>query len=129
MAEEATLTCSSVQSFEKLVHETISDVLRQILGEKPAKIVVQCFMEEKFSLTCKSDIKKVEDILRKIFGASSVTIEIFVLKRLYSKFNLKFREKECYQFSDYLLELKSHLKVRDREMRSKMMPHVGGRQF
>ncbi|MEM2995536.1 MAG: hypothetical protein QXI91_05950 [Candidatus Bathyarchaeia archaeon] len=124
MSEETTLTCPSIQTFEKLVRETTSDVLRQILGEKPAKIVVQCFIGENISLTCKGDAEKVEVTLQKIFGASSATIENLILKSLYSQFDLKFREKKGYQFSDYLLELKSHLKVSHYKMHSKMVHRV-----
>ncbi len=106
MSEESALTCLRMRSFENLLRETVDDVLKEVLGEEPAKIIIRYLEKESDSLKLEKKAKKVEDTLQKILGAGSVTIESLILKNLYSKLESKFEEKEEYDFSDYLLELK-----------------------
>jgi hypothetical protein len=106
MSEEGALTCLRVRSFENLLRETMDDVLKQVFGEEPAKIIVQHVERESGSLKCEKNAKKVEDALQEILGSGSVTVESLILKSLYSKLESKFEEKEDYGFSDHLLELR-----------------------
>jgi hypothetical protein len=83
----------------------MDDVLKQVLGEEPAEIIVRHVKRESGSLKWEKNAKKVEDALQEILGSGSVTVESLILKSLYSKLESKFEEKKGYGFSDYVKEL------------------------
>ncbi|MGQ9721339.1 MAG: hypothetical protein ACUVXA_08460 [Candidatus Jordarchaeum sp.] len=95
------------ESLENLILETMHSVLKQILGEGSAKIIALC-ANRYYSLGDKSRnrIDFLDDALRKIISFSASTIENLILKRLYSKLELRFEEKEGYDFLDYINELR-----------------------
>jgi len=41
-----------------------------------------------------------------VLGSGSILIENLILKSLYSKLELKFENREGYEFSDYIKELR-----------------------
>jgi len=94
------------RSFDDLLLETMDDVLKQVFGEEPAKVILK-HIKKRYSLEeeIPERVDVFSDALCKILGSGSVLIENLILKSLYSKLELKFEEKEGYEFSDYIKEL------------------------
>jgi hypothetical protein len=84
----------------------MDNVLKEVLGEEPAELIIRYLEKESDSLKLERKAKKVEDALEEILGAGSVTIKSLILKNLSFKLGSRFEKKEDYEFSDYLLELK-----------------------
>ena len=95
------MTRSYERTFDDLLPETIENILKQVLGEVSAKVVLQ-YIKKSDSLNREVFV----DDLHKILGQGSVIIEDLILESLYSKLKLRFDEKEGYRFSDYIKELR-----------------------
>nr|MDO8083010.1 hypothetical protein [Candidatus Freyarchaeota archaeon] len=95
------------KSFEDLILQTIDNVLKKILGEGSANIII-IYAKKSDPSKWEEDPEKVKvfvDALRNLIGLSSRIIENLILKNLYSKLKLNFEEKEDYDFYDYIKEL------------------------
>lgn len=82
--------------------------MKQVFGEEPANVVLQ-HAKRSYSLKGEKTPKRVEvfaDELPKMLGSGAVLIENLALKSLYSKLELKFKEKKGYRFPDYIKELR-----------------------
>ncbi len=102
------LNSFSGESFDDLILETMENVLKQILGEATAKIIIT-YANKTYSSKGEENPIKAQiyaNALREILGSSSVTLENLILKSLHSKLNLKFEEKAGYDFLDYINELR-----------------------
>ncbi|MFQ6095521.1 MAG: hypothetical protein ACE5NN_05210 [Candidatus Bathyarchaeia archaeon] len=94
-----------MRGFDDLFLETIEDILKWVLGEAPAKIVLQR-MKKVGSLKSKR-VEVLEDALQKILGqGAGLIIEDLILRSLYSRLELKFERIQGYTFSDYVKELR-----------------------
>ena len=68
-------------------------------------------LQTTFSLT-REDIPNKPDLfvesLRKIFGAGAKVIEEAIVKGLYSKLGMEYRERKNASFVDYLIDAREH---------------------
>ncbi|MEM2144785.1 MAG: hypothetical protein QW279_05455 [Candidatus Jordarchaeaceae archaeon] len=93
--------------FEELILQTVETVLRNVLGESSANIII-IYAKKSDPARWEEDPEKVKlflDVLRSLIGLSSQIIEHLILKTLYSKLDLNFEEKQNYDFWDYIKEL------------------------
>jgi hypothetical protein len=93
--------------FEDLILQTIDTVLRKVLGDGSANIII-IYAKKSDPAKWEEDPEKVKifvGALRNLIGLSSRIIEHLILKTLYSQLNLNFEEKENYDFWDYISEL------------------------
>ena len=88
----------------KVVDETLEQVFREI-GTK----VIYCFLENNSHLKREDIVDEPEAFsagLERLLGSGAPVIEKLILKNFYCKLELKFEEKEGYEFSDYITELR-----------------------
>jgi len=101
----------SMEEFERILMETIDESMVQVFG-KTSTGVIYDFIKENHDLR-KEDIPENLEIfsscLEKMFGFGATLLEKLVLKKLYTKLGLKYKEKEGHKFLDYIKELKSQI--------------------
>ena len=88
--------------------EVVDETLKQIFKEDGAKVIYE-FLENHSCLKLEEISDKPEVFsasLERLMVSAARVIEQMILKKLYSRLGLKFEEKPCYEFSDYIRELK-----------------------
>ena len=91
-----------------LLLNAVEETLEHIFKEASAKVVYD-YIENKCHLKREEIVEKPEDFsagLKRLMVSAASVIEKMILEKLYSKLELKFVEKEGYEFSDYIRELK-----------------------
>ena len=89
---------------EKVLVETIDEVVGNVFGEKTAKIILQ-YLKEKGSETVLQRVESFSDALPRILGRGSAVVEDLILDTLCLKCGLKLERKEGCGFIDYVKEL------------------------
>ena len=106
VSEEGSLTLG--RGLDDCLLGTIDDVLRQVLGEESVKIIYKYI--ENISHLKREDIADRPQVfsteLKKLLGSGALLIERAILKNLYSRLQLEFKEKKDHDFSDYIKELR-----------------------
>jgi len=100
--------CKITGSLDDLLLTAIDETVKQIFKEAGAKVIYN-YLENKYHLRIKEIASKPEDFsagLEKLLSSAAPVIEKLILKNLYSKLHLTCEEKEGFEFSDYLEELR-----------------------
>jgi len=82
--------------------------MKQVFGEASAKFIYD-YLANNSRLKLEEIAEKPEVFstgMKKLLGSGTLVIENLILKNLYRKLELKFEEKEGYEFSDYVKELR-----------------------
>ena len=88
--------------------ETVDETLKQIFKKDGAKVIYE-FLENHSRLKLEEAADKPEvfsDSLERLMVSAARVIEKLILKNLYRRLGLKFEEKQGYEFSDYIRELR-----------------------
>jgi hypothetical protein len=88
--------------------EAVDDTLKQIFKEDGARVIYE-FLENHTRLKLEEVADKPQvfsESLEKLMVSAARVIEKMILKNLYSRIGLKFKEKSGYEFSDYIKELR-----------------------
>jgi len=88
--------------------EVVDETLKQIFRDDGAKVIYE-FLEKHSRLKLEDVAEKPEVFsasLKRLMVSAARVIEQMILKNLYSRLGLKFEEKNGYEFSDYLRELR-----------------------
>jgi 23S rRNA pseudoU1915 N3-methylase RlmH len=88
--------------------EVIDETLKQIFNDDGTKVIYD-FLEKNSNLKLKEVANKPEVFsasLEKLMVSATQVIEQNILKNLYSRLELKFEEKQGYEFADYIMELR-----------------------
>lgn len=88
--------------------EVVDETLKQIFSDDGTKVIYD-FLEKHSNLKLKEVANKPEVFsasLERLMVSAARVIEQIILKNLYSRLELKFEEKQGYEFADYILELK-----------------------
>ena len=96
------------RSLKNLLLDAVDETLRHIFKDEGANFILD-YLENKCRLNRRRIAEEPEDFsagLERFLGSAAPVIEKMILKKLYSKLELKFEEKEGYKFSDYVKELK-----------------------
>ena len=96
------------RNLDNLLLDAVDETLRHVFKEEGAKVIFD-FLENKCNLKREEIGEKPEDFsagLERFLGSAAPVMEKMILKNLHSKLELKFEEKEGYQFSDYVKELR-----------------------
>ncbi len=86
----------------------VDETLKQVFKEAGTKVIYS-YIENKCHLKREEIAEKPEIFstgLERLLSSGAPVIEKMILKNLYSKHELEFEEKEGYEFSDYIEELK-----------------------
>ena len=88
--------------------EAVDDTLKQIFKEDGTKVIYE-FLENNARLKLEEVADKPEIFsatLERLMVSAAHVIEKMILKKLYRRLRLKFEEKQGYEFSDYIRELR-----------------------
>ncbi|MFQ6073623.1 MAG: hypothetical protein ACE5KC_00240 [Candidatus Bathyarchaeia archaeon] len=113
MTVEVTGLTKQLRTVEKsrvddLLISAVDETLKRVFKEQGAKVIYDYF-GNKFHLKPEEIAERSEVFsagLRRLLASAGPVIEKMILKNLYRKLELKFVEKEGYEFSDYIKELK-----------------------
>ncbi|RLI49356.1 MAG: hypothetical protein DRP09_20720, partial [Candidatus Thorarchaeota archaeon] len=94
-----------MQRLERLIMNTINDVIREVFNDEVAKILFDNFFEKNSSMPFDQKLRAFEDSLPKILGSGAIIIEDLILETLYSRLGVKF-EREEKSFTDSIMELR-----------------------
>jgi acetolactate synthase small subunit len=100
--------CEKTGKLDDLLVRAVDETINQIFKEAGAKVIYDC-LENKYHLRLEEIAGKPDEFsagLERLMVSAAPVIEKMILKNLYSKLELKFEEKEGYQFSDYIKELR-----------------------
>jgi len=96
------------EKLEDLLSKVVIETLKQVFKEDGAKVIWDS-LGNKCHLR-REDVVEKPDVfsagLERLLGSGAWVIENLILENLYRKFGLKFREKEGYEFSGYVKELR-----------------------
>ena len=96
------------EDWNSLFAETVDETLKQIFKEDGARVIYK-FLEKQTCLRLEevADKPKIFSAsLERLMVSAARVIEKVILKNLYSRIGLQFKEKPGYEFSDYIRELK-----------------------
>jgi hypothetical protein len=95
------------ESLDDLLLNVIDETLKHVFKEPSAKVIYD-YLGKQCHLKREEIVEKPEVFsagLKRLLKSGAVVIEKMILKNLSSKLQLKYEEKEGYEFSDYLKEL------------------------
>ncbi|MGD8506620.1 MAG: hypothetical protein PVF15_08160 [Candidatus Bathyarchaeota archaeon] len=106
------LSAETTGSLDELVLCAIDETIKNVFKEPGAKVIYD-YMETKCHLKWEEIAQKPEVFsasLERLMVSAAQVIEKMVLKNLYCKLGLRFEEKNGYEFSDYMKDLRrSHV--------------------
>jgi hypothetical protein len=100
--------CERTQGLDSLLPSTVDETLKHVFKEAGAEVIYR-FLGNKCHLKREEFAKKPEDFsagFESLLGSAAPMIEKAILENLWFKLGLRFEEKEGYEFSDYIRELK-----------------------
>jgi len=100
--------CKGMGMLDDLLLKAVDETLKQVFREEGTEVIYN-FIENKCHLRRRKFAEKTEDFsagLERLLGSAASVIEKMILKDLYSKLELKLEEKDGYEFSDYIKELR-----------------------
>lgn len=100
-------------SVDDLLLSVIDKTLKQVFEEEGAEVIYNFIMNEchlkQEEIAEKCDIFSAG--LARLLVSAAPIIEKMILKNLYYKIGLEFKEKKGYEFSDYIKELRKNALV------------------
>lgn len=101
-------TVEKTGSLDDLLLSVVDETIRQVFRDAGVKVIYD-FFENNFHLKREEIAEKAEVFsagLEKLLVSGAPMIEKLILKNLYHKLGLEFKEKKGYGFSDYMKELR-----------------------
>ena len=98
----------AMETLDDLLLKVADKMLKQVFREAGTKVIYD-FLENNSHLKREEIAEKPEVFsagLERLLGSGAQVIEKLILKNLYRRLGLKFEEKESYEFSDYVKELR-----------------------
>ena len=98
----------AMETLDDILLKVIDDTMRQVFREEGTKVIYG-FLANNSHLKREEIAEKPEVFsagLEKLMVSAAQIIEKTVLKNLHRRVGLKFVEKEGYEFSDYIKELR-----------------------
>ncbi len=98
----------AAETLDDLILKSVDTTLKQVFKEIGANVIYD-YLENHFGLKREEIAEKLEVLsagLESLLGSAAFVVEQLILKNLYSKLGLEYEEKEGYDFSDYVEELK-----------------------
>ena len=93
---------------DDLLLSVVDETMRQIFREAGVKVIYD-YLENNCNLKREEIAEKPEVFsagLKRLMVSAALVIEKMILENLYRKLGLKLEEKEGYEFSDYIKELR-----------------------
>ena len=100
------------ETLNDMLVKVVDDTMRQVFREEGTKVIYD-FFENNSHLKREEIAEKPEVFsagLEKLIVSAAQVVEKMILKNLYQRLGLKFEEKEGYEFSDHIKELRKRFK-------------------
>ena len=100
-----------IEKNRKQLLYVIDESMTQVFGETSTKVIYD-HLERNHHLRREDIPENLETFsfgLEEMYGFGAILLERLILRKLYSKLGLKFKEKEGYNFLDYMEELKNQI--------------------
>jgi len=100
--------CKRTGRLDDLLLKAVDETLKRVFREEGTEAVYN-FIENKCHLRRGKFAEKTEDLsagLERLLGSAAPVIEKMILENLYSQCQLEYAEKDGYEFSDYIKELR-----------------------
>jgi len=100
-----------METLDNLLLKVVDKTMKQVFTETGTKVIYD-FLENNSRLKREEIAKKPKIFstgMKKLLGSGAPVIEKMILKDLYSKLELKLEEKDGYEFSDHIKELRKRL--------------------
>jgi hypothetical protein len=110
------------EKLDNLIANAVNKALKQVFNEKSAK-TIEIFIETHSHLTLNEIAERPKPFatyLDKLLSSATPAIKKLILKNLYSKLEMEFKEKKNYGFSDYIEEMKKSIKTMNRTDQSEL---------
>ncbi len=101
-------TVEKTGSLDDLLLDVVDETLKEVFREEGTKAIYD-YLENRCHLKREEIAEKPEVFsagLEKLMVSAAQVIEKMILRNSYSKLGLRFREKEGYEFSDYVKKLR-----------------------
>lgn len=101
-------TVEKTRSLDDLLLSVIDETIKHVFKEAGTNVIYN-YIESTCHLKQCEVVEKPEVFsagLKRLLGSGAPVIEKMILKNLYSMLELKYAEKEGYEFSDHIKELK-----------------------
>lgn len=108
------------ESLDDLLVNVADETLKQVFKEPGARVIYD-YLENNSHLQREEIAEKAEVFsagLDRLLSSGALVIEKLILKNLYCKLELKFTEKEGYEFSNYIKDLKKPEKANRKNLDS-----------
>ena len=105
---EVTKRLYALETLDDLLLKVVDETMKQVFRGVGAKVIYS-HLENNSHLKREEIAEKTELFstgMQKLLGSGTPVIEKLILKGLYRRLELKFEEKEGYEFSDYIEELR-----------------------
>ena len=96
-----------IEGVGNLLPDIVDRTMKEDFREEGSKVISN-YLEGKSNLKLEEIAEKPEEFsasLERLLGSGAPVIEKMILKDLYLELCLEYKEKEDYQFSDYVREL------------------------
>jgi len=100
--------CERTETQDDLLLSVVDETVKQVFKEAGAEVIYN-FIENKYHLKREQIAEKPEVFsagLKRLLGSAAPVIEKMILRDLCSKLRLEYEEKDGYEFSDYIKELR-----------------------
>jgi len=98
----------AIETLDDLLLKAVDETLNEIFKEAGAKVIYD-FLGNNSHLKWEEIAERSEVFsagIERLLGSGAQVTEKLILKKLHSKLELEFKEKEGYEFSDYIEELR-----------------------
>ena len=101
-----------MRNFDEIVAETVYEIIDNVFETEVSELILQ-FYNENSVKNLEERIKVFSNDLSKILGEGYIIVQDLIIETLYFKLGVDLKWKQDYDFSDYLMELKNHPRMRD----------------
>ena len=98
-------------SFEETVNEVVNDTLNEVFTEIATKVIFQ-HLEMNYQLKPENvaeNIDAFKEGLERFLSSGALAIEGIIVKRLYRRFHMKYKNRDGWTFADYIKDLKQQV--------------------
>lgn len=101
-----------METLDNLLLKVVDKTMKQVFTETGIEVIYD-FLEKNSCLKREEIARKPKIFstgMKKLLGSGAPVIEKMILKNLYSKLELELEEKDGYEFSDHIKELRKRMK-------------------
>lgn len=101
----------TAETLDYLIFQAVDTTLKQVFREFGANVIYK-YLENNSKLKREEIAEKPEVLsasLKNLLGSAALVVEQLILKNLCSQLGFEYEERAGYNFSDYIVELRSRI--------------------